>query len=56
MKIDYTDMMGWIEYEVSIAMTPDDLRQLRLALSLAQAHGVTVPIIQEFLDASEAVV
>lgn len=55
MKIEYTDMMGWIEYEVTVAMTPDDLNQLRLALSLAEAHGVKVPIIREFLDASENV-
>lgn len=47
--------MGWLEYEVTVAMTPDDLNQLRLALSLADAHGVKVPIIREFLEASEDV-
>ena len=50
MRIDVTDTMGWLEYEVTWAMSPDDLNQLQLALSLAAAHGITVPIIEESLD------
>ena len=53
MKIDVTDTMGWLEYEVTIACTPDELDQLRLALSLAKAYGVNVTVIDAFLEASE---
>jgi hypothetical protein len=49
MKIDVENTLGWLQYEVAWAMTQDDLNQLRLALSLAAAHGINMPIIEEAL-------
>jgi len=49
MELEVTDSYGWLEYECSIALNMDELGQLRLALSLAKAHGVDVAIINTFL-------
>lgn len=49
MELDVAQSYGWLQYECSLAMNLDELMQLRLAMSLAKAHGVDVAIIDTFL-------
>lgn len=55
MELEVTHSYGWLEYECSLALNMDELNQLRLALSLAKAHGVDVPIVETFLAMTDEV-
>lgn len=49
MELEVSESYGWLQYECFLAMNMDELGQLRLAMSLAKAHGVEVSIIDTFL-------
>lgn len=54
MEMEWADNQeGWLSNEVVIAMVPDELLQLRFAISIAQAHGHTQPIFEDFLKATD---
>lgn len=54
MEMDWADNReGWLKSEVLLAMTPDELLQLRLAASIALACGITQPIFQDLLKATD---
>lgn len=55
MELEITHSYGWLEYECSLALNMDELQQLRLAMSLAKAHGVDVAIIDTFLAMTDEV-
>ena len=49
MELEITDTHGWLQYDCTLALTLDELLQLRLAFSLAKAHGVDITIVETFL-------
>jgi hypothetical protein len=55
MELEITDSYGWLQYECSLALNMDELLQLRLAMSLAKAHGVEVSIVDTFLSITDVI-
>lgn len=53
MEFERVESHGWLANEVTLAMTPDELHQLRFALSIAVAHGVDQPIFHTILAATD---
>ena len=54
MEMEWADNQeGWLSNNVIVAMVPDELLQLRFAISIAQAHGHTQPIFEDFLKATD---
>lgn len=49
MEFEFVESHGWLANEITVAMTPDELAQLRFAVSIAVAHGVNQPIFHTFL-------
>lgn len=49
MDIDIVDSKGLIENEVFLALSKDEVHQLRLALSLSAVLVKTTPATEEFL-------
>lgn len=52
MELDIAHSYGWLQNDVTIAMSMDELQQLRFAVSVAQAH-VQQPIFDDFLDMTD---
>lgn len=53
MEFDWADSHGWLSNEVTLAMTPDELLQLRFAISIALASGVNQDIFRTILDITD---
>lgn len=54
MEMEWADNAeGWLSNEVVVAMVPDELLQLRFAISVVLAHGHQQPIFEEFLKATD---
>lgn len=53
MECEFQDSYGFLENEVTIVMSRDELHQLRIAISLAQAHLPTQGILRDFLGMTD---
>mgnify|MGYP007089741616 CR=1 FL=1 len=53
MECEFEDSYGLLENEVTIVMTRDELLQMRMAVSLAQAHLPQQGILRDFLGATD---
>lgn len=53
MECEFQDSYGLLENEVTLVMTRDELHQLRLAASLAQAYLPNQSILRDFLGATD---
>ena len=53
MELDIIDSYGWLEHGAFLSMTPDELAQMRLAMSFASACGIKMDIIDEFLRVTD---
>lgn len=53
MECEFQDSYGFLENEVTLVMSRDELRQLRLALSLAQMYLPGHGIIRDFLGSTD---
>jgi hypothetical protein len=49
MEIEYQDSFGMLEHDVIIALSRDELHQLRLACSLAKFYLPQFSILEDFL-------
>jgi hypothetical protein len=49
MDIEYQDSFGMLEHDVIIALSRDELHQLRLATSLAKFYLPQFAILEDFL-------
>lgn len=53
MEADQAHSHGWLLNEVTLAMSEDELRQLRFAASIALASGVDQPILRTLLEVTD---
>lgn len=53
MECEFQDSYGLLENEVTIVMTRDELKQMRLAASLAVIHLPQQRILDDFLGATD---
>lgn len=53
MECEFQDSYGFLENEVTLVMSRDELRQLRVAISLAQIHLPNQNIFRDFLGATD---
>ena len=53
MECEFQDSYGLLENEVTLVMSRDELHQLRMAISLAQAYLPNQNILRDFLGATD---
>lgn len=53
MECEFEDSYGLLENEVTLVMSRDELKQLRMAISLAVVHLPGQPILEDFLGATD---
>ena len=53
MECEVINSNGLLEHEAVLAMTRDELMQLRFAASMAHAHGFSQPILQTLLAVTD---
>ena len=53
MECEFQDSYGFLENEVTLVMSRDELRQLRLSASLAQVYLPNHDILRDFLGATD---
>lgn len=53
MECEFQDSYGFLENEVTLVMSRDELHQLRVAISLAQIHLPDQNIFRDFLGATD---
>jgi len=52
-ECELQESYGFLENEVTLVMSRDELQQLRIALSMAQMYLPSHGILSEFLDATD---
>ena len=53
MECEFQDSYGFLENEVTLVMSRDELHQLRVAISLAQIHLPNQNIFRDFLGSTD---